>query len=154
MIFNIIYNIFLFTVANIIVLLLISWISWNYYVEYKKNEIEYLIDTIITLSKTPELFDKYKEDIQGIINSFNNILTPSTGINLNDLKREFKSRANFESELNAIKASATAAAGAEATRIGAEVKADALELVQPVIDGWNNFTSGWNNFWSGKWHLL
>jgi hypothetical protein len=158
---DILYNIFLFTIANIIVILLIGWISWNYYVEYRQNEIKNFIDTIDTLMKSPELFDKYQEDVQEIVGSVDNILNPFAKIDLNELKNDFRSRANFAAELNVIKDSAKAAAAEEITRMGAIVTAEVnariqpvIQVVTPIINGWNNFSRGWNNFWSGRWNQL
>lgn len=152
MIFDIINNIFLFTIATITVLLLITWISWKYFVEYKKNEIEIFIDTIDTISKSPELFDKYKDDAEEIMDAFNNILKPFDGTNLDDIKRDFRNQANFTAEIAAIRAGVIADVDAEKNRIAAVIRREIANL--PIVTGWNRMTRDWHNFWSGRWNQM
>jgi hypothetical protein len=152
---DILYNIFLFTISNIILILLIGWISWNYYVEYKKKEIQNFIDTIDTFMKSPELLDKYQEDVEKIVDSFDNILNPFADRDLNELKNDFRSQANFAAELNVIKDSAKAAAAEEAARMGRIVEAAVADWynrnIRPMVNGWNRMTRDWHNFWGGRW---
>ncbi len=158
MVLDILYNIFLFTISNIILILLIGWISWNYYVEYRQNEIQNFIDTIDTFMKSPELLDKYQEDVEKIVDSFDNILNPFADRDLNELKNDFRSQANFAAELNVIKDSAKAAAAEEAAKMGAVaeawIRAWYNRTIRPMVNGWNRMTRDWHNFWGGRWNQM
>ena len=157
-------DILLFTFSNLIVLVIIGFITWYYYsdditdyIDNRQSKIEELITLYYKIEEFPVLFNNYKDEIEDLTEIWDNFIKPIPGSRLRQLGEQAVLAANFSGQMAAISANAEATLNEEILRLINIVKSEIMRVISParqatedLINGWNNYSTsvqtGWNNY--------